>query len=197
MNSPLIDRFRESMILNHDRWHDGVGYDLTLFGEATAQELEQIESLLVSRGIDDWRDVEALAALDTSRARDALHDAFRTGDANKRALIIAHAPSHFGEEERTDAIVAALENESPANQLTQIMLQVMDYHPPRVIQALLRGVCKRDAITASEFAMMLLFIHGQAESPWDMTLRPFIHRFQAEDRESLFFELCQRIGGEL
>lgn len=42
--------------------------------------------------------------------------------------------------------------------------------------------------------MMLLFIHGQAESPWDMRPRPFILRFQDEARHPLFLELCERIG---
>lgn len=194
MNSSLIDRFRESMIMNRERWHDGTGYDLSLLAAATLEERARIESLLISRGIRDWRDVEALASLDTPGARDLLRQTFESGDTQTRAMVLARAPELFGDDARTEAIVAVLVDEDAESRLIEIMLEVEEYHPPRVVEALLKGVCARDAITAGEFAMMLLFIHGEAESPWDMAPRPFILRFQDEEREPLYRELCERIG---
>ncbi len=194
MNSNLLDRFRESMIMNHERWHDGIGYDLALLAEATSEERAQIESLLTARGIGDWRDVEALAALDTPDTREILQQAYEAGGGETRAMILSHAPEILGEDERTEALVAALGDEAAADELIGVLLEVEEHHPPHVIEALLRGVREREAITAGEFAMMLLFIHGQAESPWDMAPRPFILRFQEEAREPLYRELCARIG---
>lgn len=132
MTSPLIDRFRESMVMNHERWHDGIGYDLQLLAEATPEELAQIESLLTSRGIHDWRDVQALAAINTPRAREILQQTFHTGDVQMRAMIVTHAPGVVSQDQRTDALVAALEQED-AGSLTQVMLEVESHHPPRVV----------------------------------------------------------------
>ena len=73
-----MDRFRESMVGTYDRWHDGIGYDIAIFETATPDELVEIENLLLSRSVDDWRDVEALAALDSPRARMALRKALQS-----------------------------------------------------------------------------------------------------------------------
>ena len=57
------------MVIDYEKWHDGVGYDLDAIREASQDERQAIEILLFNRGTRDWRDVEALAALDTARAR--------------------------------------------------------------------------------------------------------------------------------
>ncbi len=194
MSTPLISRFIESMTMTRERWHDGAGYDLQLLDEATEAEREQIENLLRSRGIKDWRDVEALVTLGTSPAREIVMNTYESGDAKTRAMILSRASAWFVETERTEAIVAALLDESATDELVGVMLEVEEHHPPQVIEALLLGVRNRDGVTAGEFAMMLLFLHGKAGSPWDMAPRPFILRFQDEEREPLFLELCEQIG---
>ena len=67
-----LERFAASMAIGYDEWHDGIGYDLTALAEASQAERGAIESLLLPRAEQDWRDVEALAALDTPAARVAL-----------------------------------------------------------------------------------------------------------------------------
>ena len=50
---------------------------------------------------------------------------------------------------------------------------------------------------AVHFAAMLLFLHGQADSPCDMAQRPFLLHFNTGDRtarEAAFAELCRRIS---
>ena len=74
------------------------------------------------------------------------------------------------------------------------MLLAEDWHPQPVIAALMEGVSTHDGVTAGEFAMLLLFLHGQAESVYDMSQRGFILRFQDEDREQMCRELFSRIG---
>src|SRR5690606_35695551 len=75
-----LERFRRSMAVDYEKWHDGVGYDLAALRAATARERQEIEALLLARGVRDWRDVEALAALDSDAARHALRAAFAAGD---------------------------------------------------------------------------------------------------------------------
>jgi hypothetical protein len=188
----IVERFRESMVMNHERWHDGTGYDLHLLAEASSAELASIESLLTSRGVHDWRDAEALAALGTPTAHAALTRAFENGDEELKISLISHAPEIFNEEQRTGVLVNALREAGPG--LTQAMLLAEEWHPQPVIEALMEGVRAHDGVTAGEFAMMLLFLHGQADSVYDMSQRGFILRFQDEDREMLCRELCARIG---
>ena len=78
-NSPL-DRFRKSMTIDYEKWHDGIGYDLNALNEATPEERDMITNMLISRDLD-WRDVEALASLDTPRAREVLLAAASEGSS--------------------------------------------------------------------------------------------------------------------
>ena len=193
----LVDRFRESMTMNYERWHDGIGYDLSLIKNATPEELMEIENLLVSRSVDDWRDVEALAALDSRRARALLRKALKRGESSIRTAVTSYAPHLVSEDERTDALVAALENSKIYEGLTQALLEVEGFHPPEAIEALIRGLRKRDGETAVHFAAMLMVIHGKAKTSFDWDQRPFFLRFNADDgaeRRAAFCELCEKIG---
>ena len=44
----LVERFRESMEMNLERWRDGTGYDLEALAAATPGERAQIETLLLA-----------------------------------------------------------------------------------------------------------------------------------------------------
>lgn len=191
---PRVERFRESMAMNYERWHDGIGYDLELLRSATAEERAQIDELLINHGVKDWRDVEALAEINSPRAQLILREAFLTGSDQVRVALLRHAPELFSEQQRTTALVSALEHADVYEGLSQALLLVDDFHPPQVIEALLRGVLVRDGATAGEFAAMLLFLHGKASSPYDMAQRPFFLKFQGGDRQVLCRELCERIG---
>jgi hypothetical protein len=68
-SSPALEQFLQSMKIGHTEWHDGTGYDLVALREVGGEEVKQVENLLVSRKDQDWRDVEALAALNTPRNR--------------------------------------------------------------------------------------------------------------------------------
>lgn len=192
--SPLVERFHQSTLINYERWHDGIGYDLELLKSATMEERKQIEQLLISGGVKDWRDVEALAALGSPRARALLRRSFEGGDDQLRVALLSHAPDLFSESERTAVLLSALQNTGVYGGLTQTMLLVESFHPPEIVDALLRGVLTRDGAIAGQFAAMLLFIHGKVSSPHDMEYRPFCLKFQDGDRRELFRELCERIG---
>lgn len=192
-----VSRFRESMTCTYERWHDGIGYDLEALRSATAAERAAIEELLLPHGIDDWRDVEALAACDTPRAAAALRQALHHANHQVRAAVLRHAPQLASESEQTATLVAALAGAEFYGGLTQALQQVETHHPPEVIAALLRGVLARDGATAVHFAAMLMYLHGQASSSFDWAQRPFYLQFHTDDaaqRRECFRELCARIG---
>ncbi|MCC7096477.1 MAG: hypothetical protein IT472_04810 [Thermomonas sp.] len=195
--SALLDRFCRSMEMNYERWHDGIGYELELLRSATPEEREQIEQLLLAGGIQDWRDVEALAALDTPRSRAALAAAGEHSDPAVRAAIEHYAPGVTSDRQREIGLVQALREARFYGGLTQTLDVVAEFHPPAVVAALLEGALRREGEVAVHFAAMLAFLHGQASEPFDMDQRPFFLRFNTEngqEREDVFRELCARIG---
>jgi len=192
--SPLVERFVESMVMNHERWHDGSGYDLEALREANAEESRQIESLLLSRGVRDWRDVEALAALATPEARERLRGVLQQNDEPLKLSLVLHAPEVLSEEEAVGVLLPVLRERGIHDGLTEALLAIEDFHPGPIREALLEGVLHREGPVAYEFAAMLLLIHGKITSVYDMEERPFLLRFHEEDRSAAVRELCERIG---
>src|SRR6476660_4644558 len=192
-----VELSQDSMIIDYEKWHEGIGYDLSLMKSATTEELVKIEELLVSRPVTDWRDVEALAALDSPRAPLLLRKTLQSGNRELATAVTQHAPDLVSEHERVAPLVAALEGTDIYGGLTQALLEVEDFHPPKVIDALLRGTLERSGENAVHFAAMLMFVHGKAYSSFDWDQRPFFLKFHTEnraEREAMFRELCKKIG---
>jgi hypothetical protein len=193
----IVDRFVESMEMNYEKWHDGTGYDISLIENATPQELVDLERFLVNRPVANWRDVEALASINSPRARLLLRKALKSKDSELRVAVTDYASDLVSKDERTDTLLAALEGSEIYGGLTQALLQVEEFHPPKIIDALFRGVLARDGGTAVHFAAMLMFTHGKAETSFDWDKRPFFLKFHTEvraEREAAFRELCKKIG---
>jgi hypothetical protein len=190
-------RFERSMEIDYEKWHDGIGYDIETLRGASEAERRQIETLLLARGVRDWRDVEALAALDTPQANEALRAALRHPDPEIRMAVARCAPQLVAEEERAASLAEALRTAEFMGGLSQALDDAAKFHPREVVEALLRGVLHRDGEAAFHFSALLLFIHGKAASPFDWDRRPFFFRFDTADRkarEAAFRDLCQEIG---
>ncbi|MBL9190207.1 MAG: hypothetical protein JNK23_22185 [Opitutaceae bacterium] len=193
----VLARFKASMTIDYEKWREGIGYDLELIKQANPEELKAIEELLIQQRNADWRDVEALAALDSPRAKAALKAAFGSGDAEMRMAVHSHAPELMTEPQRIASLVQALEQGDIYGGLTQALLEVETFHPPEIMTALLRGLMDRDGGTACHFAAMLYFLHGKSASAFDWNHRPFFLRFNTHDmveREKAVRELCETIG---
>ena len=190
-------RFERSMAIDYEKWHDGIGYDLDAIAAATPREREAIEAILLRRGIRDWRDVEALEALDTPAAQSALRDAATHSNSEIRMAITRYAPQFQSNAQRTASLVSALRTARLGGGLSEAIDEAAEYHPREVTEELLRGALQRDGESAVHFAALLLYIHKQAEEPFDWGQRPFFLRFLTEDgsaREAVFTELCARIA---
>lgn len=192
-----LSRFRESMEIGYEKWHDGIGYDLDIIRNATPEELAEIEQLLVNRPVNDWRDVEALAVIDSPRARVLLKRALRHGSHEVQTAVLNYAPDMASIDERTASLVAALEKADLYGGLSEALDLVEEFHPPEVIDALFKGVLKRDGEAAVNFAGMLMFLHGKAKEAFDWDQRPFFLQFNtanSDERRKYFRELCEKIG---
>jgi hypothetical protein len=195
----LIEKFRSSMTIDYEKWHDGIGYAVELLSRATPTDRQAIEAMLLNRGVSDWRDVEALAALKTDGAKRALKQAMISGKADVRSAVIRHAPKLVSEDDKIAFLTEALRTAQFYGGLSQALDEVATFHPPEVVQALFEGALERRGEVAIHFAAMLLFIHGKAKEPFDWEHRPFCLRFDSgsrAERETVFRELCERVGVE-
>jgi hypothetical protein len=192
------ERFLESMKIDFDKWHDGIGYDLEALDEMSSEERISTESMIISRSPWDWRDMEALAQLDTPRSRECLRTASKGGDREVRLAVVQFGADVLTEGEITAILIEALENADLSTGLSQALDLVEDDHPKEVEDALIDGVMSRKGDVAYHFASMLLFIHGKIESPYDLSMRPFLLRFNTDDeveRSSAYEELIDMIRG--
>lgn len=192
-----LKKFEKSMSIDYEKWHDGIGYDLDSIATASPAELKAIEQLLIPRAMNDWRDVEALALLDSPGARKALKQAFVNGKSEIRLAVLRYAPQLVTSAERTRMIVDTIPVVKPYEGLVALLSQVEEHHPKPVLEALLHATLHGNNNVAAHFAAMLMFLYEKAPCAFDMAQRPFFLRFNTPDRgarEAAFRELCDKIG---
>lgn len=198
--SEALRAWDASRVLDYERWREGVGYDLDALQRMSADERASVETSLL-HGLEGWRDVQALAALDTPRARAALLRTLCEGDPALRVAVLRHAPkvaAEAGEAAVVEALVAAVESAEFFDGLTEALYEIEDVHPPAVIDALWRGLADRPGPIAVHLAARLAYLHGLSREPFDWSLRPFFLSFHSEDpvqRAAAIAELRRRIDG--
>jgi hypothetical protein len=189
--SALVDAFRLTMKIDYEKWHDGVSYDLSLLKNATAVEQALIASALIPP--EGWRDIEALAALNTETARAALRKAVHSHNSEVSSAVLRYSPESATDDERTSLLVHALQFSEFYGGLSSALDQVAEFHPPRVINAIVRGLFKRPGEVACHLAAMLWFIHGKSADIFDWDMRPLFLEFNSHDgqeRSAAFVKLC-------
>ncbi len=193
-----MHRFRRSMVMDYEKWHDGTGYDLAALASATPLERAQIEILLLARTPEDWRDIEALAKLDTPRARAVLARMLAAdGPVALQLAVLQYGRCPVPDAQRGAVLLRALATADFYAGLTQALDMVAAFHPSEVVAGLWQGLGSREGPVAVHFAAMLCFVHGLADSPFDMAQRPFFLRFhctRGPAREAAIAELRQRIA---
>ncbi len=193
----IVQRFVQSMEMNYDKWREGEGYDLTLIQKDDERSLECIEKIVIQHSPRDWRDIEALAMIDSPKARAAIMDAFLNADTKTRMAIHSYAPELLTVQLCTDSIIQALRESTIYYGLSETLNEIEEFHPPTVIKELVLGLMSRDGATACHFAAMLYYLNGKASSAFDWKHRPFFLRFNTDDlseREVVVRELCEVIG---
>jgi hypothetical protein len=191
-----LQRFEASMKIGFEEWHDGIGYYMKAIRMASQAERAAIEQLLINHRPRDWRDIEALAEINTKCSRETIKKAIKNPDPLVRVAVARFAPDLVTDHERTQSITDALKNTEPFWGLSQVLDEVERYHPQEVIEALIKGSLNRKGEVAVHFAAMLFYLSGKAKEPFDWGKRPFFLRFNNEDRKErvkVFRELCQKL----
>jgi hypothetical protein len=192
-----LPRFLASMQMNYDKWHDGESYDLATLRALPKPQRDVAESILISRSPPDWRDIEALAQLDSERARKAVIAALQNKDPAVRRVAMQYAGDQLSNAKRERLLIKALKTAKPYGGLTEALEEAEKFHPPKVIDALLKTTLTGEGASAVHFAALLFYLHGKAKEAFDWAHRPFYLRFNTTDktqREAAFRELCQTLG---
>lgn len=176
------------MNIDYEKWHDGAGYDIDIIRNANAAERAEIERLLARRGVRDWRDVEALAALGSTAQ---LRHALASSDFTVALAVLEHAPAIASESEAVQLIERALRDAEIGAGFAEALRIVEKFHPPAVIDAMLRAIAARRNPTL--IVAMLLYVKGQAKEAFDYDLMPYFGRFCEQERSVAIRELCERI----
>ena len=195
--SSAYDRFMQSMQIGHDQWHDGTGYDLEAVQELEGEELARVEALLIRRKDEDWRDAEALAALNSTKAAEAL----KSSISSPNVQVKLRAAEQYAEEgdmtTMEEALIQSLRTSKLYEGLTQA-LDLAEEHPTeRVKQTLFWCALHGNDDVRVHAAALLFYLYGIAQSNFDWEFRPFFLRFGTEDmeeRRAAFLELCQRVN---
>ena len=193
----LLERFERSMIIDYDKWHDGIGYDLEVLRAMSPREQSEVESLLVRRGMRDWRDVQALAEIDSPTARAVIKSAMNDSSAEIRNAVTQYAPQLIPQTTRVKSLIRGIETAVIYGGLGQTLDQVAELHPPEIVDALFRAALHRSGDVAVHFAAILCYLFGKADVPFEWAQRPFFLRFNTEvraEREAVFRELCAKLG---
>jgi hypothetical protein len=194
--SPL-QRLEKSMEIDYEKWHDGIGYDIDAIKLASSTERNAMEQMLISHSPRDWRDIEALAQIDSKTAREAVKNAIKDPNPDVRVAVTRFAPSLVTPSERSQSLIDALEHAQIFGGLSQTLDDIEQYHPTEVKEALIRGLLSREGEVATLFAAMLFYLYGKAKEPFDMAQRPFFLRFNTQkkpERKQAFIELCKQLN---
>ena len=194
-DSPLR-RFKESMKIDYEKWHDGVGYDMDAIKSASPEQRKTIEQILINHSPRDWRDIEALAQINTTIARETIRNAMKDPNIDVQIAVTRYAPDIVGNSGRRQVLIRSLQTAEIFSGLSQALDEIEQYHPKEIIEALTEGLLKREGDIAVLFAGMLFYIYGKTTEPFDWTQRPFFLSFNTEnkaERLQAFLELCKQL----
>ena len=197
--SEEYQRFLDSMEIDYAKWHDGVGYDLDTLGKLSPDEQTKVENLLIERGVNDWRVVDALAEIGSEKALAALKNALQsdTYEVRIRAVERLSEKGSISESEIETLLVETLPLVKLLNGQTFTLQLAEEYPTPAVKRILLWCTLHGNEDIRVHAAALIHFLYGIAASSFDWDHRPFYLRFNdenIENRKLAYDELCKEIG---
>lgn len=199
MTKSAFDKFRRSMSIGYMEWHEGIGYDLDALSALDARELSAAEDLLLARHAADWRDIEALDHIGSSKALEELRRALgsKALDIRIEAARRLALRKLLSQGEIEAIVVTALATAT----ILDGMVKTLDFaaaHPsPRVRSELLRCAVDGNEDIRAHAAALVHFLHGGSASAFDWKFRPLYLRFNSRDRTerlAAYRELCSLMG---
>jgi hypothetical protein len=200
-HSPAYEKFLSSVVPIWEQWRDDQTYDVAAIAKMTAGERKEVFGLLTGRDVT-WREVEALAAIDTPEARAAVDEASKHHLSIDTRLAAAEAMHRQGRLPDLDSFLAKQIRQlyQLANGLRRALL-LAERHPSETVKQALLWASTNQTECAPECAKLLLALTGAAEEPFDAAVEQMLEKLGLHnsyfDRKAAFDELCRRVAMQL
>lgn len=195
-SSPAMTRFIKSMKIGYIEWHDGIGYDLEALKDFSPSELDYIEALLLSRKNEDWRDVEALAALRTPAAIQALKDCLESPNLDCRLFAVRFL-KEMNILDRVDQVLVATLPLTKIGEGFSLALALARDYPSEAVKDIVLWCCLNGNESIRVLcAAMVLYLYGITADYYD-TSNKIVFEFHEPDRQNRiapFTRLCRMIN---
>jgi hypothetical protein len=199
--TPAFTRFLSSMVPVWEQWREDQTYDVSAIAEMTAGERKQLVPLLTGRDVT-WREVEALAAINSPAARAAIEAASKhhlSIDTRLAAAEVLHRQKRMAD---LDAFLARqIRNlDRPENGLKRALL-LAERHPSEVVKQALLWASYNSTECAPHCARLLLSLAGVGKEPFDEAVQQMLRTLGLHnsyfDRKAAFEEMCRLVRMEL
>ena len=193
--SPAYQRFLASTVMDYEKWHDGVGYDLAALDEMGQSERDGAEKLMLNRSLE-WREIEVLEKLGSARGWSAIREVFDDNRSIATRLSAAEALERGGKLDiAMDRVVAeAVREIRDIGEGSTRALLLAEQHPSEQVKRALLEAAGRKSEIAMHCAALLCYLSGKAKEAFDWELRPLFLRLvpgnELSDREQAYRELC-------
>jgi hypothetical protein len=198
-HSADYQQFLKSLAIGYNEWHEGIGFDLDAIAALKGEERGEAEEMLLDRmkSGGGWREIEALATLDTESARLAIRGALRSSNMETR-LRAAEQLVEMGEDVSLEQYIIQALRHGDLYEGASRAIDLAEENPtPAIRKALLELTLTGEREIRIHAAALSLYLAGKAEEPFDWNHRPFFLRFGEDDvneRQNAYAELCQRIA---
>jgi hypothetical protein len=196
--SKEYQRFLDSMNIDYVKWHDGIGYDLDALRNLSIDEKEKVVDILIKHGINDWRDIDALAEIGSEKALSAIKKAFQSNryEVRIKAIESLLEKKIVSEKEIETVLVETIPLVSILNGQTFTLRLAEKYPTPAIKRVLLWCALNGNDDIRVHAAALVYYLYGFATSSFDWNYRPFYLRFgdkNLSNRKSAYHELCNKI----
>lgn len=184
--SAAYTRFKQSMILDYDKWKEGTPYDIAALSEITTEERDLLVNEICENSSLDWRDVEALRALGTPKAIKRVGKAAekQTDGAGIEAFMDDIAKHGWTDEIET-RFIEKLERAASMTGALDRLYEIAEQHPtPAVMKQLMRNarIAGDNTVRYSMGAFLLqLTGHVDTRYTFDKNIRPHLLDLNSDD----------------
>jgi hypothetical protein len=200
-HSAAYESFLASVVPPWLSWGEGETYDVAAIPDMTAAEREEIVALLTGREAT-WREVEALAAIGTEAARQAVDAASNSHLSIDIRLAAAEAMHGQGRLPGLDTFLARqIRNLSRPSEGLKRALQLAERYPSDTVKQALLWASYNATECAPHCAGLLLTLSGVGKAPFPDQLNQLLLKLDLHnsyfDRKAAFDELCRLVGMQL
>ncbi len=184
--SAAYKRFRDSMIIDYDKWREGEPYDIAALADVTPEERDLLTDEIIERGSLDWRDVEALRALRTEKALKRVGNAAeQQHDGGGAEALTAEIEASGWNETAEKRLIAMLEHmESMSGASDRLYSLCEEHQTPAVMKQLMRNArIQSDPTMRYSSGAFLLYLTGHVDSHYvfDTENRPHLLGLNSDD----------------